>query len=184
MIERPIFIGYDAYFVASIFGIIFGWPKRHDNGVYGTHIDSQVFDPNRACVDSSVTRRRAFLPCGDGQKNDLRAVRLGAHGLVRPSRAPDARSAQRSDAYHHAILLAPFLRSPRSKPTAVVSAAIQPATGPDRTRLQADPTPRNAQPVLRDTSRSAQSRQRLLRWLAPTQQSAAPTMLHYLRRCV
>src|SRR5208283_248925 len=80
--------------------------------------------------------------------------------------------------------LGPIFAQPRSKPTAVVSATIQPATGPDRTSLEADPTPRNTQPVLRDASRSAQSRQRLLRWLAPTKQSAASTMLHYLRRCV
>jgi DDE superfamily endonuclease len=78
--------------------------------------------------------------------------------------------------YHHAILLAPS--------TAGVSTAIQPATGPDRTSLEADPAPRNAQPVLRNASRSAQSRQRLLRPLAPTKQSAASIMLHYLRRCV
>ena len=77
--------------------------------------------------------------------------------------------------------LGPIFAQPRSKPTAVVSAAIQPATSPDRTRLEADPTPRNAQPVLRDTSRSAQSRQRLLRWLAPTQQSAASTYAALLK---
>jgi hypothetical protein len=80
--------------------------------------------------------------------------------------------------------LGPIFAQPRSKPTAVVSAAIQPATGSDRTRLEADPASRNAQPVLRDASRSAQSCQRLLRPLAPTKQSAASTMLHYLRRRV
>jgi hypothetical protein len=80
--------------------------------------------------------------------------------------------------------LGPILAQPRSTSTAVVSAAIQPATGPDRTSLEADPAPRNTQPVLRNASRSTQSRQRLLRWLAPTKQSAASIMLHYLRRCV
>src|SRR6266702_1860833 len=73
---------------------------------------------------------------------------------------------------------------PRSTSAAGVSAAIQPATRPDRTSLEADPAPRDAQPVLRNASRSAQGRQRLLRPLAPTQQSAASLMLHYLRRCV
>ena len=60
MIGRPIFTGFDSFFEASIFGIIFGWPKRHDNGVCGTHIDSQVFDLSRAYADSSVTRTLAF----------------------------------------------------------------------------------------------------------------------------
>jgi hypothetical protein len=96
--------------------------------------------------------------------------------------AHDAGTGQRSVSSRDP--LGPIFAQPRSKPTAVVSAAIQPATSPDRTRLEADPTPRNAQPVLRDASRSAQSCQCLLRWLAPTKQSAASTMLHYLRRCV
>jgi hypothetical protein len=71
---RSIFIGSDSFFEASLFDIIFGWPKRHDSGVYGTHIDSPVFDLNRAYAGSSVIRRRGFLLCGDGQKNDLRTV--------------------------------------------------------------------------------------------------------------
>ena len=100
---RPIFTGFDSFFEASIFGIIFGWPKRHDNGVCGTHIDSQVFDLSRAYADSSVIRRRGFLPCGDGQKNDLRPVRLVVHGLVRSSRASNARSSQRPDAHLPAL---------------------------------------------------------------------------------
>ena len=54
MIERPIFTGSNTYFEALMFGIIFGWQKRDDNGIYGTHIDSQVFDP-RACI---LTLRR------------------------------------------------------------------------------------------------------------------------------
>jgi hypothetical protein len=118
VIGRPIFTGFDSFFEASIFGIIFGWPKRHDNGVCGTHIDSQVFDLNRAYADSSVIRRRGFLPCGDGQKNDLRPVRLVGHGLVRPSRASNARSSQQSDAHLPALrdtahLLPPVRRGER-----------------------------------------------------------------------
>jgi hypothetical protein len=80
--------------------------------------------------------------------------------------------------------LGPILAQSRSKSTTAVSAAIQPATRPDRTSLEAHPAPRNAQPVLRHASRSAQSRQRLFRSLAPTKQSAASSMLHYLRRGV
>ncbi len=80
--------------------------------------------------------------------------------------------------------LGPIFAKPHSTSTAAVSAPIQPASRPDRTSLEADTTPRNAQPILRHASRSAQSRQRLLRWLAPTKQSAASIMLHYLRRGV
>src|SRR5208282_131852 len=93
--------------------------------------------------------------------------------------AHDAGTGQRSVSSRDP--LGPIFAQPRSKPTAVVSALIQPTTSPDRTRLEADPTPRNAQPVLCDASRSTQSRQRLLRPLAPTKQSAASFMLHYLR---
>ena len=103
MIGRPIFTGFDSYFDASIFGIIFGWPKRHDNGVCGTPIDSTVFDLNRAYADSSAIRRRGFLPCGDGQKNDLRSVRLAVHGLVRSSGTSNTRRSQRPDAYLPAL---------------------------------------------------------------------------------
>ena len=96
--------------------------------------------------------------------------------------AHDAGTGQRSVSSRDP--LGAIFAPPRSASTTGVSAAIQPATGPDRTSLEADPAPRNAQPVLRNASRSAQSRQRLLRPLAPTKQSAASTMLHYLRRCV
>ena len=75
MIGRLIFTGFDSFLKASILDIAFGWPKRHDNGVCGTHIDSQVFDLSRASEDSSVIRRRGFSPCGDGQKNDVPPVR-------------------------------------------------------------------------------------------------------------
>ena len=73
---------------------------------------------------------------------------------------------------------------PCSRSKATVSAALQSATGPDRASLEADPAPGDSQPLLCDAYRSAQSRQRLLRPLAPTKQSTAPPMRHYLRRCV
>jgi hypothetical protein len=73
---------------------------------------------------------------------------------------------------------------PRSRSAAAVSASIHPATCPDRASLETGPALGHAQPLLRNASRSAQSRQRLLRSLAPTEQSVAPLMLHYLRRCV
>src|ERR1700676_1998210 len=74
--------------------------------------------------------------------------------------------------------------SPRSTVAPAVPAALQPTTGSDRTGVEADPTPGYSQPLLRPPGRSPQSRQRLLRSLAQVQQSAASTMLHYLRRCV
>jgi len=105
-----------------------------------------------------------------------------------PAAPTDTRAAHDAGAGQRSLSsrdpLGAIFAQPRSKSTALVSAAIQPATGSDRTSLEAHPAPRNAQPVLRNASRSAQSRQRLLRWLAPTKQSATSTMLHYLRRCV
>lgn len=105
-----------------------------------------------------------------------------------PAAPTDARTAHDAGTGQRSLSsrdpLGAIFAQPRSRSTAVVSAAIQPATSPDRTSLEADPAPRNAQPVLRNASRSAQGRQRLLRWLAATKQSVASTMLHYLRRCV
>jgi len=79
---------------------------------------------------------------------------------------------------------APIPASQRPTPAVAVSAALQPATRPDRTGLETGPAPGNAQPLLRNASRRTECRQRLLRSLAPTKQRVAPSMLHYLRRCV
>ncbi len=57
-------------------------------------------------------------------------------------------------------------------------AALQPATGSDRAAVKADSAPCYSQPLLRHAGRSTQSRQRLLRPLAQTQQGAALTRLH------
>jgi len=65
-----------------------------------------------------------------------------------------------------------------------VPAALQPTTGADRAGVEADSAPGYSQPLLRHAGRSAESRQRLLRSLAQTQQGAASIMLHYLRRYV
>ena len=67
---------------------------------------------------------------------------------------------------------------------AAVPAALQSTTRSDRAGLEADPPTRNSQPLLRDPPRRPQSRQRLLRSLAQTEQRITPSMLHYLRRCV
>ena len=73
---------------------------------------------------------------------------------------------------------------PCSKSAVAVSTTLQPSTCPDRASLEAGPAPGNPQPLLCNASRSAQSRQFLLQPLAPTEQRLAPSMLHYLRRCV
>jgi hypothetical protein len=73
---------------------------------------------------------------------------------------------------------------PCSGPAAAVSAALQPATCPDRASLETGTAPGDAQSLLRNASRSAESCHRLLRSLAPTEHSVASPMLHYLRRYV
>lgn len=74
--------------------------------------------------------------------------------------------------------------SKRPTPAAAIPATLQPSTCPDRARLETDPAPGNAQSLLRNASRGADSRQRLLRSLAQTERRLASSMLHYLRRCV
>ena len=86
--------------------------------------------------------------------------------------------------YHHALLLVPFLRRHAQAPAAAVPVALQPATRSDRAGPETHPAPRDAQPLLRNTSRSAGSGQRLLRSVASTEHRVAKIMLHYLRRCV
>jgi hypothetical protein len=71
--------------------------------------------------------------------------------------------------YHHAILLAAFLRRHARPPAAAVSAALQPATGSDRASLEADPAPGNSQSLFRNPSRSTDSGQCLLQSLASTE---------------
>lgn len=65
-----------------------------------------------------------------------------------------------------------------------VPSALQSPVGSDRARLEADSASRDPQPLLRHAARGAQSRQRVLRSMAKSQQRAPSTMLHYLRRCV
>ena len=145
-----------------------------------------------ACADPQVRRLlwRRQLAQWSVRSHDVRDFqRRHVPELSPASAAPaDSRTAHDAGTGQRSVSsrdpLGAIFAPPRSTSTAGVSTAIQPATGPDRTSLEADPAPRNAQPVLRNASRSAQSRQRLLRPLAPTKQSAASTMLHYLRRCV
>jgi hypothetical protein len=86
--------------------------------------------------------------------------------------------------YHHALAPGHVLAPPCPGSAAAVSATLQPATRPDRASLETGPAPGDAQPLLRNPSRSAESCHRLFQSLAPTEHSVAPPMLHYLRRCV
>ncbi len=76
----------------------------------------------------------------------------------------------------------PALSRPRS--AAAVLAALQSTTRPYRASLEADPAPRDTQPLLRHAARGAQGGQRLLRPVAPTERCVTTLMLHYLSRCV
>jgi hypothetical protein len=118
----------------------------------------------------------------DFQRRHLPELSPASAAPAHSGTARDAGTGQRSLSSRDP--LGAILAPPRSTSAAGVSAAIQPATGTDRTSLEADPAPRDAQPVLRNASRSAHCRQRLLRPLAQTKQGAASIMLHYLRRCV
>ena len=69
---------------------------------------------------------------------------------------------------------------PCPTPAAVVPAALQSTTRPYRASLEADPTPRDTQPLLRHAPRSAEGGQRVLRPVAPTKYGITTTMLHYL----
>ena len=107
----------------------------------------------------------------DFQRRHVPELSAASAAPAHTGTAHDAGTGQRSLSSRDP--LGAIFAPPRSRSAAGVSAAIQSATGPDRTSLEADPAPRNAQPVLRNASRSAQSRQRVLRPLAPTKQSAA-----------
>lgn len=65
-----------------------------------------------------------------------------------------------------------------------LSAAIQPAIGTGRTRLEAGPTYGNTQSFLSHIERSPRRRRNLLRPLAKTKLNLTSIMRHYLRRCV
>ena len=71
-----------------------------------------------------------------------------------------------------------------TRPAAAIPAALQPTTCPHRASLEADPAPRNTQPLLRHPARGAQGGQCVLRPVAPTERRVTTIMLHYLSRCV
>lgn len=99
------------------------------------------------------------------------------------ARAPhDRRARQRSISSRKAPGRLPS--SPCSTVAAAVPATLQPTTGANRAGVEADSAFGHSQSLLRHVGGSTQSRHRLLQPLAKPQQSAASTMLHYLRRCV
>ena len=65
-----------------------------------------------------------------------------------------------------------------------VSAAVQPAAGPHRARLEVGPPHGDAQPCLRHPGRMAHRRLNVRRPLEKTQLGAAQRMRHNLRLCV
>ena len=74
--------------------------------------------------------------------------------------------------------------SPCSTTAPAVPAALQPATGSDRTGMEAGSAAGHPQPLLRHAGRSTARCPCLLRSLAATKQGAPSAMLHYLRRRV
>jgi|SRR5271156_706951 len=149
--------------------------------------------PNSApCADPQVRgllRRRQFekrpihthdVP--DLQRRDIREFPQALAAPAHPGAAHAPRARQRPLSSRQTPGSLPASSCPRS--AAAVLAALQPAIGPDRASLEADPAPRDAQPLLRNAPRSAQGGQRVLRPVAPTERRIETIMLHYLSRCV
>ena len=72
----------------------------------------------------------------------------------------------------------------RQTAATAVPAALQPPARLDRAGLEAGSASGHSQPLLPDTRRGRQGRERLLRSLASAKSSAKKAMLHYLRRRV
>ena len=87
--------------------------------------------------------------------------------------------------YHHAVLLAPFLRRHARSLRLLFLPPYSPQLAPIETSLETDPAARHAQPLLRHAPGSAPGCRCLLRSLVSSESGATTTMLlHYLRRCV
>jgi hypothetical protein len=78
----------------------------------------------------------------------------------------------------------PIPALPCPTPAVAVPAALQSTTRPHRASLEADPTPRHTQSILRDAPRGAHGGQRVLRSVATAKPGVTTFMLHYLSRCV
>ena len=72
----------------------------HPNqNVCPTHTDSPDFDRSRACGGYSVIAKLGSLHLFGAQKNDVRDLRDGALGVVRPRGSSGPRSVQRGHAH-------------------------------------------------------------------------------------
>jgi hypothetical protein len=162
----------------------FALPHVGTTGNQGSHL--------AACADPQVCGlfRRRQLEHRPVRTHDVRDLqRRDLSGLPEATTAPtNTRTAH--DPHTRQCSLpsrdtpCPVPTPARPTPASPVPATVQPATCADRARMETDTAPRDPQPLLRHASRRAQSRQCLLRSLASTEQRVAPTMLHYLRRCV
>jgi len=145
-----------------------------------------------ACPDPQVRGVFRRRQCGqrsvrshdvhDFQRRDVPGLSQATAAPTHPGPTHDPRARQCSLSSRNTP--APIPASQRPTPAAALSPALQPATRSDRAGLETGPALGNAQPLLRNASRRTEGRQRLLRSLAPTEQRAAPSMLHYLRRGV
>ena len=80
--------------------MIFEWSiQRSDSGGSGMRTRSRDFVRNPRCAVCSVIRTHASSPLYGAQKNALWRLRSSAHGLVRPTHAPNARSVSRRCAH-------------------------------------------------------------------------------------
>src|ERR1700677_102243 len=144
------------------------------------------------CADPQVRgllRRRQFeqwpirthdVP--DLQRRDIREFPQAPAAPADPGTAHAPRARQRPLSSRHTPGSVSASSCPRS--AAAVLAALQPATGPHRARLEADSAARDAQPVLCNAPRGAQGGQRVLQPVAPTERRVTTIMLQYLSRCV
>jgi len=145
-----------------------------------------------ACADSQV---RGLLRCGEPQYGKVRTHDVRSLQCRDLPGLPQATAAASASRPPHGAGTGQRPRSPRRTPRsipsplrsahqALVPAALQSTTRPHRTSLEARPTARHSQSLLRYTPRGPGSHRRLLRSLAKTQSGVAATMLHYLGRYV
>ena len=118
----------------------------------------------------------------DIQRRDLPELPQAIAAPASPGTADNPRARQCPLPSRETPGAVPALSCPRS--AAAVLAALQSTTRSHRASLEADPAPRDTQPLLRHAARGAQSGQRVLRPVAPTERCVTPLMLHYLSRCV
>lgn len=122
------------------------------------------------------------FPVRDVQRGHVRDFSEDAAAASRPRHAHGAGAGQCSVPPRDPAQALPSKISRRTHPA--VSAAVQPATGPHRARLEAGPPNGNAQPVLRHLGRRADRHLHMLRPLENTQCGATEIMRHNLRRYV